>query len=197
MKTNCLTRFSIILVFLFTFVAVPSASAHGDEPRVEIAPELLNPGGVLDIRGVDFEFEEEVSLLLVGQQAEIPLGTVLADVEGVFLLTVTLPVDLTAGTYVIRATTDDHQIESPAITVWGSANQGGEDDSRQEDDGLLAPFPTIAAGEPTPLMASTTSPKLTSLGESAVEKEESSSLFWIVGGIGVILIFGILLKRKR
>jgi len=136
----------ILLVSLFYRISF--ASAHGNEPRLEINLDRLNPGGVLEIRGVDFEFEEVVSLALVGEAVELDLGTLTADAEGVFSYILTLPVDLADGIYIIRARTDDHEIFSPAITVFGppilldEAGQG----QRDEEDSLLAPMPTFATG---------------------------------------------------
>jgi hypothetical protein len=141
----------ITLVSLLCGLVVPFASwfaqpalAHGGEPRLEISPGRASPGGVVDIRGVDFEFEEQISLALIGPDFEVAMGELTADSEGAFLQTVTLPVELKEGTYHFRAITDDHQIQSPAILVSGPAilNEGGGQGERGEDDGLLAPMPT-------------------------------------------------------
>src|SRR5512141_1135439 len=154
------TRFSlihfVIIVFLLSLWTVSPVSAHGDDARIEVSQVRLNPGSVLDIRGVGFEPETEVTLLLTGSQVNVPLGTATADMEGTFLLTLALPADLAEGTYVVRGTTnDDHSIDSPQLTIWGTADLGSMDgELREEDDALLAPMPTIAAGAPTPQMAS-------------------------------------------
>lgn len=135
----------IILVLVQTSIVF----AHGDEPRLEISTERVNPGGVVDVRGVDFEREEVVTLMLVNAQTAIPFGEVLADVEGVFLLNLTLPVDLPAGTYNFLAITDDHNITSPELVVQGApitGEEGGGQGLRDEDDPLLAPMPTYPPG---------------------------------------------------
>lgn len=184
--------FSFIPILLLAFLVVQPASAHGDDPRIEINTDRLNPGSVLDIRGVDFEFEEIVTLSLMGTQTEISFGTVLADVEGVFLLTITLPVDIPEGTYVVRATTDDHVVESPQIEVSGAAIiEGGGQGERDEDDGLLAPMPTYAPG-----VSSTPIPQ-------AVEREPAQAsssnplLLGAIAGIGIILVLAyVRMKRK-
>lgn len=145
--------FAGIVTVLFLLFIVPSVFAHGDEPRLEISLERINPGGVIDVRGVDFEFEETITLDLVGPDVIIPMGAYVADAEGVFVQVIMLPVDLKEGKYQFRATTDDHIIMSPMFEVWGTAivNEG-EDEGRDEDDGLYAPMPTFAPGESvTPL----------------------------------------------
>jgi len=193
MKTLRFLYASWIFVLLLALVFVQPVLADGDEPRLEISAESLNPGSVLDIRGVDFEFEEEVVLVLIGPQVEFPLGTVIADVEGVFLVTAALPLELTEGTYVIRATTDDHVLDSPQITVWGTADLGGgEDGLRGEEDGLLAPMPTYDPNfSSTPIMESAASE------ESVPAHNSMTPLWWIAAGIGIVLLLGLLIGAKK
>ena len=189
MKKRIVTSLSIVIIFTFVLLGTSRVLAHGEEPRIEINPERLNPGTVIDIRGVDFEFEEEVKLALIGSQAEIPLGTVAADTEGIFLLTATLPVDLAEGTYVVRGTTDDHSVDSPALTIWGSA-PSGEGGQRSEEDPLLAPMPTLAAGAPTPQLAFVVEPKTEPTKSSAVP------YVWIVIALGFICIIVLILRLR-
>ena len=139
-------RYLLFLVVLALIVIpVQSVFAHGSEPRIEISPERLNPGSVLDIRGVDFELDEEINLTLLGSQVELPLGTAVADEEGVFLLSVTLPVDLFEGTYVVHAVTDDHALDSSPVTVWGMPiNNDSSQGQRTDEDSLLAPMPAFS-----------------------------------------------------
>ena len=145
-KTN-FQFFFIAILFIIGFSLTHPALAHGDEPRLEISSDRMNPGGVVDVRGVDFEREEAITLMLVNAQTAIPLGEIFADVEGVFLQTVVLPVELAEGTYNFLAITEDHNITSPDLTVQGPAvvadGEGGQG-LRDEDDPLLAPMPTFA-----------------------------------------------------
>lgn len=182
----------LISAILLAFVIVQPALAHGDEPRLEISPEKLSPGAVLDIRGVDFEFEEQVTLTLYNDQTEAPFGTVLADVEGVFLLSITLPFDLHEGTYVIRAMTDDHTVESPPITVAGTAvDEGGGQGERDEDDALLAPMPTYAPG-----VSSTPIPQVEP-GANTAPETSSPYLLWVIASLGVILVIAYIRMTRR
>ena len=143
------------LIMIFAFFIVPAVSAHGGQPRLEISVERINPGGVVDVRGVDFEFEEQVTLALVGTEIEIPLGEITADTDGIFLQIVTLPIDLKEGAYHFQAITDDHEVLSPSFIVQGSAisgEEGGGQGLRDEEDSLLAPMPTPGpAASPTPV----------------------------------------------
>jgi len=149
MKTLTLRFFFFIFAFFLAISLTSPALAHGDEPRLEISPERVNPGGVIEVRGVDFEREELITLMLVGSETAIPIGEIVADVDGIFLQVVTLPVDLAEGVYNFLAITDDHNITSPDLTVQGPAivaDGEGEDIRRDEEDSLLAPAPTYPPG---------------------------------------------------
>ena len=137
-------RFLIFTIALaFCLATKFTVSAHAGEPRLEISIDRLNPGGVLDVRGVAFDYEEVVTLVLMSSQAQISLGEIVANLDGEFNHIVTLPTDLTEGTYYIRGTTAHHWTISPPLTVWGTAlGEGGGQGERDEDDGLLAPMPT-------------------------------------------------------
>jgi hypothetical protein len=187
-KTIFQATLSFSILTLLLCFATP-AFAHGGDPRLEISADRLNPGSALDVRGVDFEFEEKVTLDLVGPQGVTSFGTVLADTEGIFLLTITLPFDLVEGTYVLRATTDDHQLESPPITVSGSADteQGQQ---RELEEPLLAPMPTVAAGVATSIPPA-------SVAEPAAAQRSSTWLLSTVGAIGIVLILGMLFRMRR
>jgi hypothetical protein len=61
MKIMIFRCFLFAIVLLFALFFIPTTDAHGSEPRPEISLERLNPGGVVDVRGVDFESEELVT----------------------------------------------------------------------------------------------------------------------------------------
>ena len=68
-------RFSLYaFVFIIALPVTSPALAHVDEPRLEINTDRLNPGGIVDVRGVAFDYEESVTLVLIGSQADIPPG---------------------------------------------------------------------------------------------------------------------------
>ena len=190
MKTKNYPFYSSVFVILFSLIFTQKVFAHGGEPRLEISAERLIPGSLLEIRGVEFEFEEEVSLALIGTQYELPLSTVTADTDGIFLLTITLPADLIEGTYVIRATTDDHAVESAKLTVSGTPDLGGGERSEQED-GLLSPMPTSAANIP----------QLVSQSAAPIETLPQNSIWmpalWIAAGMGIVVMLGLLFRRGK
>ena len=193
MKLKKLLSIPTILAILVSFMFAQPAAAHGDDPRVEISPERLNPGGVLDLRGVDFEFEEVVTLSLVGGQVEVPLGEVLADTEGIFVLSITLPPNVVEGGYVVRATTDDHVVESAPLTIWGTSDLGGSSDGpREEEDGLLAPMPTFAPG-----VSSTPLPQTATLETPVSRRNSTTVIYSILAGVGILALLSIRILKKR
>jgi hypothetical protein len=184
--------FGTLLILFVTLLFVQPVSAGGHGPRIDISTDRLNPGDTLDIRGVDFEYEEIVVLDLVSPQAAIPFGTVLADVEGVFLLTITLPVDIAEGTYVIRATTeDDIVVESAQITVWGAADLGGgEYRDREERSSLLVPMPTH-------VLAESTSVAQMEYSDTVPDSKSSAPIAGIALFLGAVLIIAIVRVARR
>lgn len=137
----------VALSLWLAFLMVMPVLADGGDPRLEISVERLNPGGVVDVRGVDFEFEELVSLTLIGSGLELSFGEINASVEGGFIHTVIIPSDLPEGTYYFRGTTSRRWVISAPLTVWGTAiAEDGGQGPRDEDDSLLAPMPTFAPG---------------------------------------------------
>lgn len=144
MKKRIFESVPFIFVLLSALFVTSSASAHGGEPRLEISAERLSPGETLQIRGVDFEYDQEVNIALIGNQIDISLGTLIADAEGVFIQNVLLPGSLAEGIYVVRARTYDHVVISPPIKIWGAAITNQEDTGiRDQSDVQLGPLPTF------------------------------------------------------
>lgn len=173
--------------------------AHGDEPRLEISADRMNPGGVIEVRGVDFEREELITLMLVGSKTAIPIGEIAADVDGIFLQAVILPVDLTEGAYNFLAITDDHNITSPDLTIQGPAimnEEGGGQGQREDEDPLLAPMPTFAPGV-VPGGVSQPATQPASPTASASSQNPLTIILPTLLIVGVLAVFGLRIMRKR
>lgn len=184
--------------FLYTFVFIIALSftspalAHVDEPRLEINTDRMNPGGIVDVRGVAFDYEESVMLALIGSQADILLGEVNANLEGEFIHTVVLPTDLVEGTYYFRATSSHHWVISPPLTVWGKAIlEGGSQGLRDEDDGLLAPMPTLA-----PAVATAPAPSLQTAPTPASVSNRNIPALSALTVLGIVIV-AIVFAMKR
>jgi len=182
-----------IFLFLFSLLFTQPAFAHGDEPRLEISMERLNPGGVVEVRGVAFDYDEPVVLSLMRSEIRIRLVEVTADGEGMFTQIIVLPVDLPIGEYNFLARSDHHIVTSPTITVSGAALLDQEDSGiRDQSDLQLGSIPTFAPGA-----SSTPLPAVAPI-ETTPPETSTMPLVWVATGIGILLLVGlILLKAKR
>ena len=184
------------LVFALLFVA--PVLSHGDEPRVEIGSDQITPGGVIEVRGVDFERDKLVTLMLVSGNSAIPLGEITADVEGIFLHIVTVPVDLPEGTYNFLAITDDHNVTSPDLIVQGAPvlteGEGGQG-PRDEDDALLAPMPTYPPGIVPGGVLPATAPS--AVQEPPASNRDPAVFLAIALLLGILVVLGVRMAPKR
>ena len=187
MKTMQFRSLLFAAITIFALTITHTVRAHGGEPRLEISADRFNPGAALEVRGVDFEYEEEITVALIGSQIEISLGTAIADAEGGFTQNIILPADLTEGVYALRATTYDHVIFSPAFTVWGTAVLA-EGAQREEEEPLLAPMPGSEIVTPT---------QTTGESANAASKYPTSSLLPIFLFILLLGIVVFVLRMKR
>ena len=185
--------FPITLVLIFVLSFASPALAHVDEPRLEINTDRMSPGGIVDVRGVAFDYEESVTLALIGSQADIPLGEINANLEGEFMHIAVLPSDLVEGTYYFRATTSHHWVLSPPLTVWGTAvAEGGGQGLRDEDDGLLAPMPTLAPAVPTISV-----PSAPVVAAPAFDWNPNMLVLLVLLVFGIIVVFGLKMKNTQ
>jgi hypothetical protein len=193
MRKITLDAFVSVFVSLFAlFYALP-ALAHGGEPRLEISVERINPGGVMEVRGVDFDYDEPVVLSLMRSEIQIPLVEVIADGEGVFTQIIVLPADLPTGEYNFRARSDHHMVMSPTIIVWGVAVQDQEDSAiRDQSDVQLGPLPTFAPG-----VSSTKIPQATSTEKPVLNWNSIILTGVVLMGIGIFFVLSIRRKSFR
>ncbi len=184
--------FSFIFVLTLVLCFPQRASAHSGEPRLEISLERINPGGTVEIRGVDFDFEESVTLSLISTNIEIPLNELTTDVEGIFTQSVVLPADLPVGEYNFRAQTDHEVVMSSTLTVWGVAVEDQESNGIQDQsDVQFEPMPTPIPG------AATAIPPVVSQENNMPRQGAPGFLIWTTAGIGIIVILGLVIRFKR
>lgn len=192
MRTIPFRSLLYIFLFLFSLCCAQPAFAHGGEPRLEISVERISPGEIVELRGVEFDYDEPIVLSLIRSDFRIPLVDVTADGEGVFTQIIVLPTNLPAGEYNFLAMSDHHIITSPGITVWGAAVLEQEDSGiRDQSDLQLGTVPTFA-----PTVASTPLPAAAPI-ETAPPQTSTMPLVWVAVGIGIFLLFGIVLLRAR
>jgi hypothetical protein len=202
MKIKISRTLLFAIVFVLTLAFAQPARAHVGEPRLEISADRMNPGGVVDVRGVGFDYEEFVTLYLERPGIVIQLDEIVTDLEGVFLHIVVLPTDLPEGIYNVRAVTDHHEALSPALTVQGPPilDEGGGQGARDEDDPLLAPMPTFAPGVVpggVPQSSAQPTPQTTALETPTSQGNSTALIYPILLGLGIITLVGIRILKRR
>ena len=187
----------MLFLAIFLVPGVRDVFAHAYEPRLEINVDRILPGGIVDVRGVGFDYDELVTLTLIGAQGELGLGDVSADTEGVFLHIVTIPIDLTEGAYYFRGVTSHHYVISPALTVQGNAIPAeGEEERWEEEEYLPYAIPTYPPG-----VVPGAAPGATQSVPVEAPSTTSSGLnanIWIIAGLMVLVAFLVIgfMRRK-
>ncbi len=182
-----------IFVFLFVFPFAWPVLAHGGEPRLEISVERISPGGVMEVRGVEFDYDEPIVLSLMRSEIQIPLMEITADGEGQFMQIIVLPADLPAGEYNLRAKSEHHLVTSPTITVWGAAVENQESNSIQDQSDLeLGPVPTLAPG-----VSSTPLPQTAAMELPASKRNSTTLIYSILAGVVILALLSIRILKKR
>lgn len=197
MKKKILQAFFCLSAFIFAVCWIQPAFAHGTEPRLEISVERINPGGVLEVRGVDFDYDELIILSLTRSTIQIPLNEVTADVEGVFTQVIVLPPDLPTGEYNFRAKSEHHTVMSPTIKVWGAAVENNESNSIQDQsDVQFGLIPTFA---PAVVPENGSLPVAEPVTSSVPPAQNSSILFMLsfLVVVGLLVFTGARLIRKQ
>jgi hypothetical protein len=190
-------KYRIFVLFLLIFFQTLPVFAHATEPRLEINIDRIIPGGVIDVRGVGFDYEAVITLTLIGSQGEVALGEIAADTEGVFLKIVTLPSDLPEGTYYFRGVSPHHYTLSPALTVQGNAIPAESEEERwDEEDYLPYAIPTYPPGViPGVVMTPTVTGAPLEISPSS---SRSSTNLLYLAGLMVVAVFMVFtfLRRK-
>lgn len=121
MKINLFSR-SIAIALVLTLVSFSVVLAHG-EPIITVEPAVAAPGGQITITGADMEDGEVFMITLEGAAGVFELGEVTASLEGMeeeeagFTAVFTLPTDLTPGSYLLRAATDEGETATADLTI--------------------------------------------------------------------------------
>jgi hypothetical protein len=193
MRKISLKALLCIIMLFFTLPSARTAFAHGGDPRLEISVERINPGGVVEVRGVEFDYDEPVVLSLMRSKIQIPLTEIIADGEGVFTQIVTVPSDLPTGEYNFQARSDHHVIMSATITVWGAAIEDQESNYVEDQSDLeLGPVPTFVPNlAPTPL------PQTAALEPPVTKKNSSTLIYSILAGVAILALLSIRILKKH
>lgn len=124
MKINIVSR-SFAIAFLLALVSFSTVLAHG-EPIITVEPSVTAPGEQITITGADMENGEVFKITLESVAGVFELGEATATQDGDeagFAVTLTLPTNLTAGSYLVRAATDEGETATADLTISASSEQ--------------------------------------------------------------------------
>ena len=183
--------------FIVAVCCVHPALANGTEPRLEISVERISPGGIVELRGVDFDYDELVVLSLTRSTIQIPLNEVTADAEGTFTQVIVLPADLPIGEYNFRARSEHHMVLSPTINVWGAPVENNEGTGIQDQSDLqFGPIPTLA---PTAVPEAVSQPVAKSATSALPPAQNSTTLLMLTSLVilALLILTGVRKIRRR
>lgn len=124
MRLN-LFLYSFIIAAVTALASFGAALAHG-EPIITVEPSAAVPGGQITITGADMEEGKVFRITLESAAGILELGEATATQDGDeagFTVTFTLPTDLTAGSYLVRAATDEGETATADLTISASSEQ--------------------------------------------------------------------------
>jgi hypothetical protein len=185
-------RFLFLAILVMAFPVTSMALGEGGEtPQIALSVAQASPGATIEIAGGRFEPDIGVKFILVQNGTEIELGTILCDDHGEFNTAVLLPDDLQVGDYEVRGMDEKNRIATAPLIIVSDGSGQEQEGQRSEEDLLLAPMPTVAAGAPTPQLASDTPT------ENLPKEQRSVPYAWIIAGIGIVVVSILVLKFKR
>jgi hypothetical protein len=133
---------STALLVLLSAGIPGSAAGHDGITGVFVEPDLVNPGGVIVVRGDNVSTDDPVWVDLVVGTNRLALAATATDGEGHFTIGATVPTDLVSGTYAIEV----NSASGIRMTDWLQVDGAPIFDGRQggpagRDEGL----PTLPA----------------------------------------------------
>lgn len=123
MKTKLILGLSLVL--MMSLFSTSIVLAHGGA-GITVEPAVASAGGQITVIGADMEDGEVFTVTLEGMSGTFQLGEATATQEGDeagFTATFTLPSELTPGSYLLRATTDEGESITADLTVSASSEQ--------------------------------------------------------------------------
>ena len=114
---------SVVAAWLLTAGAV---AGHGGTPEIELDPDTVAAGRMVEVAGENFEDIESIGLFLVGSGSRVSLGSVAVGGDGHLKVEVGIPAETAAGPYVIEADSPDGPLASAPLTITATASPSPE-----------------------------------------------------------------------
>lgn len=165
-----------------------SASAHGDEARVQLSATQAQPGTTIEVHGSGFEPDDQTTIMLVSTDRPQLLGSATTDEDGNLARVVLLPMDATDGLYEVRVT-DTHHVAGATLHIMTDLNGDEAGTQRDESEPLLSAMPTNRSdAAPTPSTAAAP-PQTAAAGESPTA--------WLLLPVGMLAVVGLALVLRH
>jgi len=147
---------SVVAAWLLTAGAV---AGHGGTPEIELDPDTVAAGRMVEVAGENFEDIESIGLFLVGSGSRVSLGSVAVGGDGHLKVEVGIPAETAAGPYVIEADSPDGPLASAPLTITATASPSPEPLPSASPSDVASPAPTASASpDPVPSPAPSASP---------------------------------------
>ena len=141
---------SVVVAAFAALQLVTLARAHGGVPTLQLNTDRINPGGTVELRG-DMTGDEPVDLSLqAGDGSTLALGSIETDWEGHFVAALTMPLDVAAGTYVVRVKSPFEEATTKIVVAGPPLAQEGDGQPLGRDEALAGPIAEASApaGQP-------------------------------------------------
>jgi hypothetical protein len=188
---------SVAILLLLVLRTPGAALAHDGPSRLELNRQQTSSGAELEIRGVNIAPEQPITLALVGADTEYPLGTVIGDEHGDFVIGVRLPAEALAGAYTVRAFGANRVVVAAPLTLVGSADEGGE--RRDQSELMLAPMPQSQPVQPAqPQQSQPAQPAQTAAPAISPPASTTTPLWYgLAALVALMLAAGLVLAWRR
>ena len=134
------------LVLGLVAVGLPAtATGHDGITGVFVEPDLVNPGGVIVVRGDNVSTDDPVRVELITGVTRIELGTALTDGEGHFTIGATIPPETAVGPYTIEVIGLSGVRMSVDLLVEGTPFYDGQNGAPPGRDEGLPAMPSLEA----------------------------------------------------
>jgi hypothetical protein len=180
--------FYAIIALLLLNMGIPSVLAHEGAARLDLSAQRSSPGADLEVRGINIASEMSITLALVGEGAEFPLGVVMGDAHGDFVQAISIPREAVAGAYNLRAFGSNRVVVAAPLTLIGIALEE-QAQQRGEDEPLLIPLPERERGALTqPALAPAAQSARVPDGPATIPQSAGMPLWPAVVAIVVVLV---------
>lgn len=129
---------AVLMLALVALVVAPAIAAaqSGLPATVTLDPEAAEPGAVVEVIGIDFPGHEPITLELADETGAAELAVVTTVAGGYFRELVTLPVDVPAGAWELRASAPDGSVATHPFVVEPGADGAGASGADTAEAGL-------------------------------------------------------------